>query len=239
MNPTDDRPMAELMALIGHALQSHPLMEEALTHASYRNEHRDLCADNERLEFLGDSILGAAVSHLLSIAYPEAPEGVLTRYKAVLVSEPGLADMARTLGLGRFLRLGKGEELTGGRDKSSVLADAMEAVIAAVYLDAGFEAAFQLVKRLFSERIEAVGRAEERIDFKTKLQELVQLRHKVMPTYRIVEQSGPDHDRTFQSAVEVQGDVVATGSGRSKKEAEQEAAREAFAELMARAAPTE
>ena len=98
MNPTDDRPMAELMALIGHALQSHPLMEEALTHASYRNEHRDLCADNERLEFLGDSILGAAVSHLLSIAYPEAPEGVLTRYKAVLVSEPGLADMARTLG---------------------------------------------------------------------------------------------------------------------------------------------
>ena len=207
------------------------MLTEALTHASFRNENRELSYDNERYEFLGDSVIGAVISHMLVVAYPNAPEGVLTRYKAVLVSEQGLAQTARELELGSYLRLVRGELKTSGRTKSSVLANAMEAVVAAVYLDGGFTAAQQLIEHLYSPRLKKVGQAEQLVDFKTKLQEMVQLEQRVLPFYDIVKVDGPDHDRLYSAEVRINDQVIGQGQGRSKKEAEQSAARAAYQSL--------
>ncbi len=226
-----ERPAAELMELIELRFENVDLLHEALTHASYRNEHKEEAADNERLEFLGDAVLGAIISHLLSDTYPEMKEGALTRYKAVLVSEHGLVETAREIDLGQFLLLGRGEARSGGREKDSVIANAMEALVAAVYLDGGFDAAFAFVKRLYGGRIYSVGRTERRVDFKTKLQERVQNQHHSLPAYEIVGWSGPDHDREYEARVTVQDDLVCTGTGRSKKEAEQAAAQVAYETL--------
>ncbi len=220
----------ELMDDIGYEFYDLGYLREALTHASYRNEHKAV-ADNERLEFLGDSVLGAVMAHLLSDLYPAAHEGHLTRYKAVLVSEQGLVETARRVHLGRYLLLGRGEVLSGGRDKASVLANAMEALIAAIYLDGGFEAAFSVIEQLYQERTREVGRTERRVDFKTKLQERVQSRLQQLPNYEIVGWSGPDHNREYQARVSVGDSVSAVGHGRSKKEAEQAAARAAWETL--------
>ena len=231
--PTDEERLRMLMRAVGHEFASEALLVEALTHASHRNESEDVFVDNERLEFLGDSILGAVVADLLVRAFPEEREGALTRYKAVLVSEPGLAKAARRLGLGDYLWLGKGEESTGGRQKDSVLANALEALIAALYLDAGFDRTYLFIRALYGDRVASVGQTERRIDFKTKLQERVQMLHRTTPSYRIVAEKGPDHARLFEAAVLISGEIVALGEGRSKKAAQQSAAAAAWETLDA------
>jgi ribonuclease-3 len=225
-----------LMDALGYHFKSIHLLELAVTHSSFRNEHKDLEGDNERLEFLGDAVLGAIISHMLVDHFLDQPEGVLTRYKAVLVSEHGLNRTALELNLGQYLRLGRGEEQTGGREKASVLSDTMEAVFAAVYLDGGFGAVQLLISRLYESRLKEVGGTEQHVDFKTKLQELAQIEYRALPTYAIVDFTGPDHDRQYSAIVSVLGEELAQGIGGSKKEAEQSAAMTAFEKISAKTA---
>ena len=202
------------------------LWETALTHRSYAFEH-DLDATNERLEFLGDSVLGLVVTDMAFEAFPEMPEGELAKLRAAIVNAQALADVARSLRLGDLVLLGKGEEQSGGRDKASILADALEAVIGAVYLDLGLEEARQLVERLFRPLMDAYARGEGDRDYKTILQELASRELRTMPEYRL-EERGPDHEKEFTATVFLGGEAMGTGTGKSKKEAEQRAAREAF-----------
>ncbi len=213
----------------------------AVTHKSWVNEHRGEGAeDNERLEFLGDAVIDLLVSEYLMTHFPLAREGDLSKLRAAVVDEPGLAGIGRALQLGELLRLGRGEELTGGRDKASVVADAMEAVIAAVFLDGGLAAVHRLIDPFLEEAYaRAVNGSIDR-DFKTQLQEQAQARFRSSPRYRVVAEVGPDHSKTFEIEVELQGEVMGRGSGRSKKDAEQAAARvavEALAALPAEGLP--
>ena len=229
VEPLSSDPMRQLARALGHTFVEERLLRRALTHRSYVNECEDESVrDNERLEFLGDAVIDLVLSAALMEAYPDAREGELSKMRAALVSEEALAEMARELGLGDALRLGRGEEISGGRAKPSILSNAFEAVVAAVYLDAGFEAARQMLIRLFSfEDLDVLTR----VDPKTELQQLVQgLEHKT-PTYRLVATSGPDHDKQFLVELQVEARVLARGRGRTKKEAEQEAARIALADL--------
>ena len=200
----------------------------AVTHKSYSNEHREIsAADNERLEFLGDAVVDLAISHRLMERFPSATEGELSKLRALIVNEEGLARIARQIGLGDLLLLGRGEELTGGRQKNSVLADGLEAVLGAVYLSAGWDKVLQLVDRLFGEALQGVAEGRSGYDYKTRLQEQVQLRHRQAPKYRVLSETGPAHERVFEVEVTVGEDVAARATGRSKKEAEQAAARKA------------
>jgi ribonuclease III len=208
------------------------LREAALTHRSYAFE-RGLSITNERLEFLGDSVLGLVVTDMAYRSYPDMPEGSLAKLRAAIVNMVALADVARTLGLGQLVLLGKGEEQSGGRDKSSILADALEAVFGAVYLDLGLGMATELIERLFRPRMEAYVRGEGDRDYKTILQELASQELRAMPDYRI-EERGPDHEKEFTATVFLAGEPMGTGNGRSKKEAEQQAAREAHRRLAER-----
>ncbi|MEZ4359017.1 MAG: ribonuclease III [Kofleriaceae bacterium] len=219
---------ATLEDVLGYRFVSRALLERALRHASWRNEHAetDQDEDNERLEFLGDAVLDLIVGHRLMVRYPELREGPLSVTRAQVVSEAGLSEVAQNLGLGAWLLLGKGEDRSGGREKSSVLADAFEAIVAAVYLDGGFGAAWELVGRLLNHRIESVE-FKGFYDFKTRLQELTQARLKATPTYRVVEESGPDHDKRFEVVVLIDERQWGHAIGRSKKEAEQMAAANA------------
>lgn len=207
----------------------------ALTHKSYCNEHRELQQpDNERLEFLGDAVVDLAISHRLMERFPLADEGELSKLRALIVNEEGLARIARKIGLGELLQLGRGEDLTGGREKSSVLADALEAVIGAVYLGGGMVKVMELVDRFFGEALEGVALGRSGFDYKTLLQEDAQIRLKQSPRYRVVSEKGPDHEKIFEVEVLIGTDVFARSSGRSKKEAEQAAARETLAMLSRR-----
>ena len=183
---------------------------------------------NERLEFLGDSVLGFVTAEFLFCHHPDLPEGDLTRIRAALVCEQSLYEVAKKLGLGQYLKLGRGEEAGGGRERTSILADATEAVFAAVYLDGGIVEASGLIHRLLldAEREEAVE--ERRRDYKTALQELVQRQADQVLTYHMTGEAGPDHDKTFQAEVRLNGTPIGAGSGHSKKEAEQAAARSAL-----------
>ncbi len=208
------------------------LLSEALSHSSYANEHRASGArSNERLEFLGDSVLGFVTAEFLFAQHPDAPEGDLTRIRAALVCEQSLYEVAQHLQLGRYLKLGKGEEAGGGRQRVSILADAVEAVFAAVYLDGGIAEASRLIHRVLldAQREEVVE--ERRRDYKTALQELVQRRSGTDLTYRMVGEEGPDHAKTFLTEVLLNGSPIGRGSGRSKKEAEQSAAKAALEAL--------
>jgi ribonuclease III len=217
-----------LEELIGHTYADRKQLEEALTHKSYLNENPSPGRrHNERLEFLGDAVLGLCVGHLLMERFPDVREGDLSMIRAQVVNETTLAAVAGELDLGEWLFLGKGEEQTGGRKKASILADACEALIASVYLDGGFAAAFEACRRLFEPRfagLEQPGRG----DHKTRLQELAQGRLKETPRYGVVEEKGPDHEKVFVVAVTVGGRELARGEGRSKKEAEQRAAATAI-----------
>lgn len=216
----------ELETRLGVPLARKDLGLAALTHKSYFNEHRDSALqDNERLEFLGDAVVDLAISHRLMERFPNASEGELSKLRALIVNEEGLARIARALNLGELLLLGRGEEMTGGREKSSVLADAMEAVIGAVYLSAGMDTVMALVDRHFQESLEGVAEGRSGLDYKTKLQEDVQNRLKVSPRYRVVSEAGPDHEKTFEVEVSIGAELYARATGRSKKEAEQAAAR--------------
>lgn len=199
----------------------------ALTHKSYTNEHReDSATDNERLEFLGDAVIDLAISHRLMERFPTASEGELSKLRALIVNEEGLAKVARALALGDLLLLGRGEELTGGRTKNSVLADALEAVIGAVYLSNGWDKVMELVDRHFAEALAGVAEGRSGQDYKTRLQEDVQNRLRVSPKYRVTSESGPDHEKVFEVEVSINPELTARATGRSKKEAEQAAARE-------------
>jgi len=215
----------QLEAALGYHFKDPALLTGALCHSSYVNEQpQDNLESNERLEFLGDAVLNLAVSHLLMQRYPDLAEGELSRNRAHLVNETRLAAIAREIALGPHLLLGKGEALTGGREKNSILADAVEAVIAAVYLDGGFDAAFAFVESRFSRQLTKVNRSRYETDYKSRLQEHVQSVYREVPRYRVVDTSGPDHSKTFRVQVSVAG-ITAEGDGKSKKMAEQEAAR--------------
>ena len=192
------------------------------------------CEDNERLEFLGDAVIDLAVSHRLMERFPAAREGDLSKMRAAVVDEPGLAALARAFELGPLLRLGRGEELTGGREKPSLLADAMEAVVAAVYLEGGLAAVLALVDRYLEDAFDRAGAGTLDRDYKTQLQELAQSRLRTAPRYRVVAELGPDHAKQFEVEVELRGEVVGRATGRSKKDAEQAAARLALEALAAR-----
>jgi ribonuclease-3 len=210
------------------------LLLRALTHRSYAYENGGL-PNNERLEFLGDSVLGLVVTDTLYSAHPELPEGQLAKLRAAVVNMRALADVARTLGLGDHLLLGRGEESTGGRDKASILADTMEAVIGTVYLSCGLPAAATLVHHLLEPLMAASANLGAGLDWKTSLQELAAAETLGVPEYRVVE-AGPDHEKVFTAQAVVGEAVYGQGSGRSKKEAEQKAAEEAWKALNARAA---
>ena len=225
-------PLESLDRAFGVSFRDPALREAALTHRSYAFE-RGTTKTNERLEFLGDSVLGLIVTDMAYLTYPDMPEGALAKLRAAIVNMTALADVARTLGLGEVVLLGKGEELSGGRDKASILADALEAVFGAIYLDRGPDITRELIERLFRPRMEAYVRGEGDRDYKTILQELASQELRSMPEYRL-EERGPDHEKEFTATVYLSGDPFGTGTGRSKKEAEQQAAREAFARISQR-----
>jgi ribonuclease III len=226
---TPHKDLKELARALDYDFTRPEILAEALRHASYVNEAgiADM-RDNERLEFLGDAVLGLAVSDILMDVFREAAEGHLSKWRASVVNEKVLSELARELDLGAYLLLGKGEELSGGRDKPSILADTLEALLGAVYADGGFAPAKEVVKKLLIhniEELEGIGQAE---DFKSLLQEFTQETYKTRPEYFLVSDSGPAHDKTFKVALHIQGRILAEGEGKSKKEAEQRAAREAF-----------
>ena len=211
---------------IGYRFRDPGLLLLALTHKSFASESRS-GADNERLEFLGDSVLAAVVAHQLYAALPGEPEGALSKKKAQLVSRPTLAEWAQELRLGSRLRLGVGEESTGGRQRQSLLANAMEALIGAVYLDGGYAAAEALVGEWCRARLGALSET----DHKSRLQEVLQKRHKSPPTYELTASAGPEHDKTFSVLVRLGARELGRGEGKNKKEAEQAAARDALAKM--------
>jgi ribonuclease-3 len=208
------------------------MLEQALTHRSYAYEHGGL-PTNERLEFLGDSVLGLVVTETLYLSHPDLPEGQLAKLRSAVVNMRALAEVARTIGLGQHLRLGKGEEATGGPDKSSILADGIEALIGAVYVDRGVEVATMVVHRLFDPLLDRAPHLGAGLDWKTSLQELTAALELGVPEYRIAE-SGPDHAKSFVATVVLRDGPHGSGRGHSKKEAEQEAAAATWESLAAR-----
>ena len=230
----DRERVARLAERVRAPLSDRATALAAITHKSWVNEHRgDGAEDNERLEFLGDAVIDLLVSEYLMTRFPLAREGDLSKLRAAVVDEPGLAGIGRSLQLGELLRLGRGEELTGGRDKASVVADAMEAVIAAVFLDGGLAAVHRLIDPFLEEAYARVADGSIDRDFKTQLQEQAQARYRASPRYRVVAELGPDHSKTFEIEVELRGEILGRGTGRSKKDAEQGAARLAVEALAA------
>ncbi len=221
----------DLEAAIGYRFQNITLLQNALTHSSYANEHwHDSLRSNERLEFLGDSILGMVVAEHLYRNFPDRPEGELTRMRADMVCETSLARIADQLELGKHLLLGNGEEQGGGRNRPSILADAVESVIAASFLDGGMAAAEGIIRRFVLSNV-PVSKLQN-LDYKTTLQELVQQKKNQILSYQMVGEKGPDHDKEFFVEVSLNGTVVGKGSGSSKKRAEQDAARVAMEALF-------
>ena len=235
LGPAAD-PVAVLEERLGLRIVDRATALAALTHKSYVNEHRDEpgLGDNERLEFLGDAVIDLAVSHRLMARFPEAHEGDLSKMRAALVDEPGLCEVARALDLGTLLRLGRGEELTGGRQKASLLADALEAVVAAVFLEAGLEPVLRIADRFLGDAFARATAGTLDRDFKTQLQELAQSRLRSTPRYRVVFEHGPDRSKVFEVETDLRGEVLGRGSGRSKKDAEQAAAKLALEALSQR-----
>lgn len=220
--------MRELVTRLGVEV-SEKLLTQAITHRSYSYENGGI-PTNERLEFLGDSVLGIIVTDELYKKNPEAEEGQLAKLRAAVVNAKALADVARTLGLGDFLLLGKGEEATGGRDKSSILADALEAIIGAIYVEHGINKSAEVILQLFAPIIAASAELGEALDWKTSLAELVNTKSLGTIEY-VIEQFGPDHDKRFVAKVKIGQSFFGHGEGRSKKEAEQKAAAVAFQEI--------
>jgi ribonuclease-3 len=226
----------EIEKKIVYEFRSKELLDEALRHSSFVNEQPDAdLRDNERFEFLGDAVLNLIVGHILMERYPNANEGDLSRTRANLVNESQLAIIARAIDLGAFIRLGKGEIQTNGRDKNSILAGAFEALIAAVYLDGGFKTAFKFIENNFVPLLDSVNSAIDSYDYKSQLQEWVQEEQGSMPHYKVVREEGPDHDKTFWISVKV-FDVESDGQGKNKKMAEQDAAKKAL-EILKKESP--
>ncbi len=222
--------MKALQKAIGYQFKNEELLKNALTHSSYAHEHKHPEWCNERLEFLGDSVLSIVVSDYLFHNYPTTPEGELTRIRAASVCEKALFGFAKQIGLGDALLLSRGEQNTGGRNRPSILADAFEALIAAIYLDGGMNPAKAFILKYVTPTLDQHRQGAYK-DFKTLLQEVIQQNPEDRLTYLLVEESGPDHDKCFKYEVHINSNLVGTGTGRSKKEAEQAAAKEAL-ELM-------
>jgi ribonuclease-3 len=218
----------EIEQKLQYQFNSNDLLEEALRHSSFVNEQADCdLRDNERLEFLGDAVLNLIVGHILMRRFPDLTEGDLSRMRANLVNESQLARIARAIDLGSYIRLGRGEIQTNGREKNSILADTFEALIAAIYLDAGFDVVFNIIEANFLTLINDRHPTANHHDYKSKLQELVQEEQRTMPKYSVTREEGPDHDKTFWIALNV-FDIETHGCGKSKKMAEQDAARKAL-----------
>lgn len=228
-NTTRTGVLDPLKRKLRYRFKRQDILEKAFRHASYVNEReQERLENNERLEFLGDAVLDLAISHILMDLFEDVNEGELSKYRAYIVNEGGLCKVAKELDLGNYMLLGRGEEVTQGREKPSILANTMEALLGALYLDAGFERTKEVIRRLFMPMIEEIGEAAHLNDFKSVLQEYTQERYKQRPEYLHVQESGPSHDRTFRVSLRLGGRVIAGGEGKSKKEAEQKAAREAF-----------
>ena len=219
--------MDALEERLGYKFKNINLLKNSLTHSSYANEVRGGFSSNERLEFLGDSVLSVIVSDYIYKHYPNMPEGELTKLRASLVCEKSLCSFSRELHLGEFLMLGKGEEKGGGRERDSILADAFEAVLAAMYLDGGMEVARKHVLRFV---LPELNHTDDEVfkDYKTALQEIIQRNPEEEVTYILTDESGPDHDKLFTVEVHLNSNVIGTGSGKSKKQAEQSAAKQAL-----------
>jgi ribonuclease-3 len=222
----------DLQEKISYRFRSLQLLTQALTHRSYLHESMEGGEDNERLEFLGDSVIEVVVSHLLMTRFPHLTEGGLSKTRAEFVKEDTLAALAREIRLGDALRLGRGEEETGGRGKDSILAGGFEALMAAVYLDGGYGEVFRVIEGLFTPRLAAIKEEVEDKDFKTRLQEYTQRNLNDTPLYTVAREEGPDHAKTFEVVISINGKPYGRGRGRSKKEAEQKAAEEALRSLQ-------
>jgi ribonuclease-3 len=229
--PSTDPELDRLEQLLGRSFHDRQLLARSLAHRSYCAENLDV-ESNERLEFLGDAVLGLVVTDFIFGKYPTLPEGELAKMRAAVVNAGVLAELAAELQLGEFLLLGKGEGQSGGREKPSILADTMEAVIAAVYLDGGWDASYDLIMRLLGERIAEASAGPGGQDYKTRLQELAARVYDQMPRYEIRDE-GPDHAKRFFATVTLKGETRGAGEGRSKKQAEQAAARTAWELLKA------
>ena len=223
--------MHTLEKRLNYTFENKELLERALYHSSYANEHRGGFGSNERLEFLGDAVLGMVTADYLFHRHPDLPEGDLTRIRAALVCEQSLHEVAQRLGLGEYIKLGHGEELGGGRKRPSILADATEALLGAIYLDGGIEPARAFVLRFIPHKVDVAVAGGAFKDYKTMLQEIVQKNKQETLEYRLAGQSGPDHDKRFTMELLLNSNVFASGTGRSKKEAEQLAAKKAL-EIM-------
>ncbi len=224
--------MDKLEKTIGYCFKDRGYITTALTHSSYANENRlSGFAYNERLEFLGDAVLGFIVGSYVFKHFPEIPEGELTKLRASVVCEAMLSKKARAIDLGSYLRLGKGEEMTGGRDRVSILADAFEAVIGAIYMDGGIENAAKFVLEQLENEIKIMRNEFKSLDSKTNLQERIQRTSKIPLEYKIIDEKGPAHNKVFSASVSHNGKVLGIGSGASKKEAEQAAAQQALIKL--------
>jgi ribonuclease-3 len=228
---SEPSPLDDLRQALGNPDLDPELLDRALTHRSYAYENGGL-PTNERLEFLGDSVLGVVVTETLYAAHPDRDEGQLAKLRAAVVNARALADVAKTIGLGDHVKLGRGEEITGGRTKASILSDTVEAVIGAIYLSCGFEAARAVVHRLFDPLMAAAAGLGAGLDWKTSLQELSAQHGLGVPEY-VIEDDGPDHAKTFTAQVKVGDNLYGRGEGRSKKEAEQQAAETAYREIVA------
>ena len=226
--------LATLSEMLKISFHDRSLLEQAMVHSSYLNENPGYAPfSNERLEFLGDAILDFIVAEKLYQDYPELTEGEMTRLRSILVRRDTLARIARNIELGDYLYLGKGEEASGGRHKPANLAGALEAMIAAVFLDQGLTIAKELILRLFDDELKKVIMPGTEVDYKSRLQELIQSQYQLTPSYRLIEATGPDHDKRFIVEVMVGDIVLGRGSGKSKKLAEAEAARSALEQLPA------
>lgn len=223
--------MQQFEQIIGHTYKNKELMEVALTHSSYANEaNKHHVKNNERLEFLGDSVLGLTVAEYLFKLYPDEPEGELSKLRAALVCEKSLFQFAQKINLGDFIKISKGEEHTGGRERPSILSDAFEAVIASIYLDSGLDNAKKFILSFMPKQID-INKVNVTSDYKTALQEVVQKNREEKVEYVLVGESGPDHDKCFMVEIHLNSNVIGRGKGKSKKQAEQFAAKEAL-ELM-------
>ena len=228
--------MADLAALqktLGISFNDPSLLEQALVHTSYVNENPGTATSNERLEFLGDAVLGCIIAKELYQRLPQSSEGEMTELRSSLVRGDALSRMAKAISLGNYLYLGKGEEVSGGRRKPANLAGAMESVIAAIFLDQGSSVVRAFILRLVDKELKKALSQGIEPDYKSQLQELIQARHQLTPTYQVIEAMGPDHDRKFTVEVKLGDAVLGIGSGKSKKLAEEEAARSALAQLPA------
>jgi len=230
-----DELITDLQKRLSYYFINIDLLREAITHKSYVNENPDLNAkDNERLEFLGDAVLDLAISSYLFVNFPYYQEGELSKFKSMMVSEPSLSKIASDLDIGEYLLLGRGEEHTGGRKKESLLANALEAIIAAIYLDGGLPAADGFIRMVFVAQIQTITREGISLDYKTDLQEYCQGHDLELPSYRVSKEIGPDHKKTFEVEILINGEVLGLGIGKNKKEAEQRAAKEALKYLTSK-----